>query len=180
VRVVDPDPRTQANLVTRSERRARALGAASGPGTTSDGHPVALLANIGTAADAERAGKLDVEGVGLFRTEFLSSSAETAPRWMNRPTCTRGSSKPSGGGGWSCGTLDAGADKPLAFANLGPEENPALGRRGLRLSAERPELLDTQLTALAAGCEWHQCGRSRHGTDGGHPRRGRLVRPAGA
>ena len=31
----------------------------------------------------------------------------------------------------------------------GPEENPALGRRGLRLSAERPELLDAQLEALA-------------------------------
>ncbi len=46
-------------------------------------------------------------------------------------------------------TLDAGADKPLAFADLGPEENPALGRRGLRLSAERPDLLDAQLEALS-------------------------------
>jgi len=46
-------------------------------------------------------------------------------------------------------TLDAGADKPLAFADLGAEENPALGRRGLRLSAERPDLLDAQLEALA-------------------------------
>jgi len=46
-------------------------------------------------------------------------------------------------------TLDAGADKPLAFAVLWTEENPALGRRGLRLSAERPELLDAQLEALA-------------------------------
>jgi phosphoenolpyruvate-protein phosphotransferase (PTS system enzyme I) len=47
-------------------------------------------------------------------------------------------------------TLDAGADKPLSFANLGPEENPALGRRGLRLSQAREDLLDTQLAALAA------------------------------
>ena len=46
-------------------------------------------------------------------------------------------------------TLDAGADKPLAFADLGPEENPALGKRGLRLQALRPELLDTQLEALS-------------------------------
>ena len=50
-------------------------------------------------------------------------------------------------------TLDAGADKPLAFADLGPEENPALGRRGLRLSAERPELLDAQLEALAVAAK---------------------------
>ena len=46
-------------------------------------------------------------------------------------------------------TLDAGADKPLSFADLGEEENPALGRRGLRLSQAREDLLTDQLTALA-------------------------------
>ena len=147
---VDPDPATQANLVTRSERRARALGAASGPGATSDGHPVALLANIGTAADAERAGKLDVEGVGLFRTEFLFLERETAPTVDEQADVYARVFEAFGRRRVVVRTLDAGADKPLAFANLGPEENPALGRRGLRLSAERPELLDTQLTALAA------------------------------
>ena len=50
-------------------------------------------------------------------------------------------------------SLDAGADKPLAFADLGPEENPALGKRGLRLSALRPDLLDTQLEALGAAAK---------------------------
>jgi len=46
-------------------------------------------------------------------------------------------------------TLDAGADKPLAFADLGHEENPALGRRGIRLGVVRRDLLDDQLQALA-------------------------------
>jgi len=147
---VNPDPATQADLVTRSERRAHALGAASGPGTTSDGHPVALLANIGTAADAERAGKLDVEGVGLFRTEFLFLERETAPTVDEQVDVYTRVFEAFGRRRVVVRTLDAGADKPLAFADLGPEENPALGRRGLRLSAERPELLDTQLTALAA------------------------------
>ncbi len=41
------------------------------------------------------------------------------------------------------------ADKPLAFANLGEEETPALGRCGLRLCQEKPELIDSQLEALA-------------------------------
>ena len=45
-------------------------------------------------------------------------------------------------------TLDAGADKPLAFANLGAEENPALGRRGLRLSQVRTDLIDDDAPAL--------------------------------
>ena len=145
---IDPDPATQADLVKRSERRAQALGATSGPGTTSDGHPVALLANIGTAADAERAGVLDVEGVGLFRTEFLFLERETAPSLDEQVAVYTRVFEAFGRRRVVVRTLDAGADKPLAFADLGPEENPALGRRGLRLSAERPDLLDTQLTAL--------------------------------
>lgn len=147
---IDPDGATQADLVRRSDRRAVALGSASGPGTTSDGHPVALLANIGTADDAERAGQLDVEGVGLFRTEFLFLERESAPTLDEQVAVYTRVLKAFAGRRVVVRTLDAGADKPLAFADLGPEENPALGRRGLRLSAERPDLLETQLRALGA------------------------------
>jgi phosphotransferase system enzyme I (PtsI) len=146
---IDPDPGVQATLVARSERRAEALGSTSGPGATSDGHPVALLANIGTADDAERAGALDVEGVGLFRTEFLFLGQESAPTLDEQIDVYTRVFAAFGSRRVVVRTLDAGADKPLAFADLGPEDNPALGRRGLRLSAERPELLDTQLTALS-------------------------------
>jgi phosphotransferase system enzyme I (PtsI) len=146
---VDPDPAIQAELVQRSELRAKALGATSGPGVTRDGHPVALLANIGTASDAERAGVLDVEGVGLFRTEFLFLDRDTAPSLEEQVAVYTRVFEAFGSRRVVVRTLDAGADKPLAFANLGPEENPALGRRGLRLSAQRPDLLDTQLAALA-------------------------------
>jgi len=147
---VDPDPLIRAEVVQRSERRAKALGTATGPGKTSDGHPVALLANIGTAEDAERAAVLDVEGVGLFRTEFLFLDQDTAPSLEEQVAVYTRVFEAFGARRVVVRTLDAGADKPLAFANLGPEENPALGRRGLRLSAERPDLLDTQLSALAA------------------------------
>ena len=47
-------------------------------------------------------------------------------------------------------TLDAGSDKPVAFATHEGEENPALGVRGLRLSFDNPGLLDRQLDAVAA------------------------------
>lgn len=50
-------------------------------------------------------------------------------------------------------TLDAGADKPLRFADLGAEPNPAFSRRGLRLSMAREDLLDAQLLALAQARE---------------------------
>jgi phosphoenolpyruvate-protein kinase (PTS system EI component) len=44
--------------------------------------------------------------------------------------------------------LDAGGDKPLAFARFAAEPDPALGRRGVRLLLEYPELLNTQLRAI--------------------------------
>lgn len=137
-------------LRQRRERRAAALTATSGEGLTRDGTHVALLANIGGIKDAQEAGELDLEGVGLFRTEFVFLSAERAPTVAEQTEIYTKVFLPFGSRRVVVRTLDAGADKPLAFADLGPEENPALGRRGLRLSAERPDLLDAQLEALAA------------------------------
>jgi phosphotransferase system enzyme I (PtsI) len=133
----------------RAARRKEALAALHGPGATSDGQPVALLANIGGVEDAVAAGAQDLEGVGLFRTEFVYLSATKAPTVEEQTEIYRGVFAPFEGRRVVVRTLDAGADKPLKFADLGPEENPALGRRGLRLSAERPDLLDAQLEALA-------------------------------
>ncbi|MDP9021543.1 MAG: hypothetical protein M3N57_02365 [Actinomycetota bacterium] len=41
-----------------------------------------------------------------------------------------------------------GADKPPPFVERDPEDNPALGVRGIRLSLKRPALLRDQLRAL--------------------------------
>ena len=50
-------------------------------------------------------------------------------------------------------TLDAGSDKPIAFATLPGEENPALGVRGLRLSFGNPGLMDRQLDGIRIAAE---------------------------
>ncbi len=146
---VDPEPEVAAAMAQKAQRRAEALAASSGPGATKDGKAVALLANIGGVDDAQAAGAADVEGVGLFRTEFVFLSAAQAPTVEEQVAIYAAVFAPFAGRRVVVRTLDAGADKPLAFADLGAEENPALGRRGLRLSAERPDLLDTQLEALA-------------------------------
>ncbi len=146
---LNPDAGFVSDLRGRKQRRQAALAGSSGPGRTKDGHPVALLANIGGVEDAEAAGPQDVEGVGLFRTEFVFLSADRAPTVAEQVAIYSKVCAPFAGRRVVVRTLDAGADKPLSFADLGPEENPALGRRGLRLSAERPELLDAQLEALS-------------------------------
>ncbi|STC68835.1 phosphoenolpyruvate--protein phosphotransferase [Corynebacterium pilosum] len=148
--IVSPTQDDTDELAERSHRRATALAGSSGEGATRDGHPVKLLANIGTAEDAKKAAAFDLEGSGLFRTEFLFLSRETAPTVEEQTATYTEVLRAFGGRRVVVRTLDAGADKPLSFANLGEEENPALGRRGLRLSQAREDLLDEQLEALAA------------------------------
>ena len=77
--IVAPTPDDVAELEERSRRRAAALAGSSGEGATRDGHRVKLLANIGTAADAAQTAAADIEGSGLFRTEFLFLDREAAP-----------------------------------------------------------------------------------------------------
>ncbi len=147
---VNPTAEESELLAERKRRRAAALAGGTGNGATKDGYPVALLANIGTADDARKAAKLPVEGVGLFRTEFLFLDRETMPTVEEQTATYTEVFEAFGTRRIVVRTLDAGADKPLKFADLGPEENPALGRRGIRLGMIRTDVLDTQLEALAA------------------------------
>ena len=54
-------------------------------------------------------------------------------------------------------TLDIGGDKPIPYLPLPPEDNPALGLRGIRTSLWRPDLLEVQLRALLACARPAQC-----------------------
>ena len=147
---IAPDEAEQAEIARRRAERDALVSSRSGPGSTRDGHSVHLLANIGTVGDAAVASLADVEGVGLFRTEFLFLDRASAPT-VEEQTATYTAVLESFAGKYvTVRTLDAGADKPLPFADLGPEENPALGVRGLRLSKQRPDLLESQLAALGA------------------------------
>lgn len=148
--IVHPTDGEISELRQRTERRQAALAESTGAGRTADGFPVKLLANIGTAEDGEAAATQDVEGTGLFRTEFLFLERESAPTLEEQTATYTRVLEAFGTRRVVVRTLDAGADKPLNFANLGEEENPALGVRGLRLSRSREDLLDTQLQALAA------------------------------
>ncbi|AYY12445.1 phosphoenolpyruvate--protein phosphotransferase [Actinobacteria bacterium YIM 96077] len=151
--VVEPDEATRDAWTRRAGERETRLSRYSGPGRTRDGHPVALLANIGTADDAFAAADVDVEGVGLFRTEFLYLDRSTPPSVEEQTETYASVLRAFGTRRVVVRTLDAGADKPLAFAPSGEEENPALGVRGLRLSRRVEALLSDQLTALAAAAK---------------------------
>lgn len=120
-----------------------------GHGALADGSALPLLANVGGGDDAALAADAGAEGVGLFRTEFCFLAREHAPSIDEQVRAYRGVLGVFRGRKVVARTLDAGSDKPLPFANAAPEENPALGVRGLRISRRSPALLDDQLTALA-------------------------------
>ncbi len=120
-----------------------------GPGALADGTPVALLANLGSAEGAAGALELGAEGVGLFRTEFLFLDANTAPSIDEQQAQYSALFEAFAGKKVVVRALDAGADKPLSFLNGEPEENPALGLRGLRALRANEPILRNQLTAIA-------------------------------
>lgn len=144
---IAPDEAAETNRGEQARRAARA--ASRGPGRTADGHPVTLLLNIGDATGAAAVAKVDAEGVGLFRTEFMYLDRQDAPSVGEQVALYTGVLGAMGGRKIVVRTLDAGADKPLPFLNLDHEENPALGVRGLRTARRSPEVLTDQLEALA-------------------------------
>ncbi len=147
---VAPGEERRAALVAAAAERRAALSAVSGPGATSDGHRVPLLANIGGPADLPAAVEAGAEGVGLFRTEFLFlDDAAVAPTPEKQAEVYRKVLEAFPEGRVVVRVLDAGADKPLEFLTPSDEPNPALGVRGLRALLGHPEVLDTQLRALA-------------------------------
>ena len=151
---VDVDPGDEAVAERKAQQeaadaaRSALLARAREPGALSDGRRVEVFANIGSAADAARAVEQGAEGVGLLRTEFLFLDRAEPPSEDEQVEVLSEIARAMEGRPVVVRTLDAGADKPLPFLRQEPEDNPFLGRRGIRLSLAEPELLRTQLRAI--------------------------------
>jgi multiphosphoryl transfer protein len=159
--VIDVDPGEEAVAERRASQEAaegerRALEArAAEPGALKDGRRVEVFANIGSAAEAARAVEQGAEGVGLLRTEFLFLDRATPPDEDEQVAVLTEIARALDGRPVVVRTLDAGADKPLPFLRQEPEDNPFLGRRGIRLSLAQPDLFRTQLRAILRVAEEH-------------------------
>ena len=147
--LADPDEATVRSMLDADRAERERLSRSRGPGRTADGHPVALLANIGWAGDLAGDAGAGAEGVGLFRTELLYLDRAAEPTLDEQVESYGAVFRAAAGRRVVVRTLDAGADKPLPFLTARDEPNPALGVRGLRLARPHPQVLDTQLTAIA-------------------------------
>jgi phosphotransferase system enzyme I (PtsI) len=149
--LVTASPSEDEIAAARAALAARAAEASVpvGPGALADGTAVPLLANLGSVGGAEGALDKGAEGVGLFRTEFLFLDSDRAPSVEEQQEKYTQLLTAFAGKKVVVRALDAGADKPLSFLNDEPEENPALGLRGLRALRANESILRDQLSALA-------------------------------
>jgi phosphotransferase system enzyme I (PtsI) len=146
---VDPDPAAAQARVDEAGAAAAALAGYRGPGTTRDGMAVQVLANVQDGPGARAAAAAQAEGVGLLRTELAFFGRAEEPSVEEQAQIYAAVFEAFPGGKVVLRTLDAGSDKPLAFATPPDEANPALGVRGLRVARRNPGLLTRQLDAVA-------------------------------
>ncbi len=148
------DPDEARARVEESARLRDELASWSGPAATADGLPLKLLANVADGPSSQSASVEPVQGVGLFRTELCFLNRKEEPSVEEQADIYSDVLSPYSEGRYVVvRTLDAGSDKPIAFATHEGEENPALGVRGLRLSFNNPGLMDRQLDGIAAAAE---------------------------
>lgn len=115
---------------------------------TLDGHQVKLLANIESNQEVKTLHKFGVEGVGLYRTEFLYLAATSLPGERELYEDFKQVVQEMGAQPVVIRTLDIGMDKQFGDAINDNEDNPALGLRGIRLSLAKPQLLTDQLKGI--------------------------------
>ncbi|ACO77446.1 fructose-specific multiphosphoryl transfer protein [Azotobacter vinelandii CA] len=154
---VAPDAQTLEQARREREanrlRRERAHAERMLPAVTRDGHAVEVAANIGASGESAEAVELGAEGVGLLRTELVFMDHAQAPDRHAQEAEYRRVLDGLGGRPLVVRTLDVGGDKPLPYWPMPAEENPFLGVRGIRLSLQRPDILETQLRALLASAD---------------------------
>ena len=146
----------QSRMLVRSERQAEFTKLRDVAAVTLDGTRITVLTNAGLAVDLENLDATGAEGIGLFRTEFQFMVSEELPRLTSQTALYKLVLDTAGDRPVTFRTLDIGGDKVLPYLETEREENPALGRRAIRLGLDRPGLLRLQLRALltaAAGRE---------------------------
>jgi len=115
---------------------------------TKDGVRIKLFANIGRAEEADLVPMHNLEGIGLFRTEYLFFETDKPPTLRKHLTAYKKVAKTIKDRPIVIRTLDLGGDKKPFFMTREFEANPNLGCRGLRFSLLQKRLFITQLRAI--------------------------------
>lgn len=155
---VDPTEAQESDFARRKRRydeaTSIAVRAEDRECVTLDGERIWLFGNIGRAFDVAQVLEHKLDGVGLFRTEYLFLDEPEPPSLPRQRETYRAVAEAMRGRPVVIRTLDLGGDKWPSFVPHHFETNPALGLRGLRFSLTTArDLFRDQLRAIvqAAG-----------------------------
>lgn len=151
--VFDPSPEREAAFGIRQARYNHATQRAASADRldcmTQDGVKIGLQANVGRSNEVALVAQHRLDGVGLFRTEYLFLDERETPSLDCQLDLYRQVATALRGRPLVIRTLDLGGDKFPAFLAPRFEVNPNLGLRGLRFSLlAAHDLFRTQMTAI--------------------------------
>lgn len=116
---------------------------------TQSGQRIDVCANIGSREDVENVIRCDAGGIGLFRSEFLyMENGAKPPTEEQQFQAYKLAAESMGAKKVVIRTADLGGDKVAECLDLGEDDNPAIGYRGIRVSLDKEELFKTQLRAI--------------------------------
>lgn len=149
---LNPDGETIKAYAARRDRllkkREQLELLASVEAVTKDNVTLRLAGNISSVKELDLALKYGAEGVGLFRTEFLYMDRKSFPTEDEQFEVYKQVAEKVGANPVVIRTLDIGGDKHLDYFQLPEEQNPFLGYRAIRISLDRKDMFQTQLTAI--------------------------------
>ena len=147
--IVDPDAKTLDKYRKILERNAVQIKTEeTSPAITKDGTPLGVFANIEFPYEAEICFRRGADGIGLFRTEFLYLTRKDDPTEDEHFEAYKHVVEAMQGRPVTIRTFDFGADKKADRLFSIPEQNPALGLRGIRLALKRTDMFRCQLRAI--------------------------------
>lgn len=118
------------------------------PSLTKDGIRFELCANAGNLEEVRRAAEYEIDGIGLFRSEFLYMGSDHFPGEEEQFLAYKEAACLLKDRELTIRTLDIGGDKELKYWQLPREENPFLGYRAIRICLKEPDIFKPQLRAI--------------------------------
>lgn len=149
--ILEPDAEELADFQkkkkTYEEECIRLESLRTVPTVTKDGKRISLCVNAGNAEDIKKAIPMNIDGVGLFRSEFLYMENSHFPTEEEQYQVYKEAAElcPQE---LTIRTLDIGGDKELPYFDFEKEENPFLGWRAIRISLDMKDMFKEQLRAI--------------------------------
>ena len=117
---------------------------------TKDNIQVGIQANIDNSEEAKESMKFGIDGIGLYRSEYLFMNKKRMPSENEQYDSLKRTLKYLKGKPLTVRTLDIGNDKkvPSIEKYLNKSPNPALGLRAIRLTLAFPKIFRRQISAI--------------------------------